>query len=158
MSGIVQRFIRDDLSPEQGWRLIDWCIERGGDEFSFRIMGLGDSPSSHEPLTKALTPFHRGTPKRENMTTLAGEETRRPTDTWRLSTESAGVLRQHIADGLFVAPSYSDAGWLEDFTIYRRGEAMLGVVSHEGLVVLRLTEQEHAEFSKLKIESHETAT
>jgi hypothetical protein len=101
MSGIVQRFIRDDLSSEQGWRLIDWCIERGGDEFSFRIMGLGDSLSSHEPLTNALTPFHRGTPKRENMVTQAGEETGRPTDTWRLSTESAGVLRQHIPDGLF---------------------------------------------------------
>ena len=28
MSAFVQRFIRDDLSPEQGWRLIDWCIER----------------------------------------------------------------------------------------------------------------------------------
>jgi len=92
------------------------------------------------------------------MTTLAGEETRRPTDTWRLSTESADVLRQHVADGLFVAPSHSMAGWLEDFTIYRRGEVMLGVVSHEGLVVLRLTEQEHGEFSDLKIESHETAT
>ncbi len=35
---------------------------------------------------------------------------------------------------------------------------MLGVVSHEGHVVLRLTEQEHAEFRELKIESYETAT
>ena len=158
MSAIVQRFVRDDLSPEQGWRLIEWCIERGGDEFSFRLMGLGDSPSSHKPLTNALTSFHRGTPKRENMATLAGEEVRRPTATWRLSTESAGVLRQHIADGLFVAPSYSMADWCEDFTIYRRGEVMLGVVSHEGLAVVCLTEQEHGEFSQLKIESHETAT
>ncbi len=158
MNAIIQRFIRDDLSPEQGWRVIDWCIERGGDEFSFRLMGLGDPPSSHEPLTNALKSFHRGTPKRENMATLAGEETRRPTDTWRLSTESVGVLRQHIADGLFAAPSYSVAGWFEDFTIYRRGEVMLGVVSHEGLVVLRLTERERGEFSELKIESHETPT
>ena len=158
MSVIVQRFIRDDLSPEQGWRVIDWCIERGSDEFSFRLMGLGDSPSSHEPLTNALKSFHRGMPKRENMTTLAGEESRHPTDTWTLSNESVGVLRRHIADGLFVAPSYSAEGWFEDFTIYRRGEVILGVVSHEGLVVLRFTEQDHAEFSKLKIESHETAT
>ena len=158
MSAIVQRFVRDDLSPEQGWRLIEWCIERGGDEFSFRTLSLGDSPDSHEPLTNALASFHRGTPKRENMTTLAGEEARRPTDTWKLSTESAGVLRQHIADGLFVAPSYSMAGWFEDFTIYRRGKVMLGVVSHEGLVILCLTEQEHGEFSTLKVESHETAT
>jgi hypothetical protein len=58
----------------------------------------------------------------------------------------------------FVAPSYSDAGWLEDFAIYRCGEVILGVVSHEGLVVLRLTEREQGEFSDLKIESHETAT
>jgi hypothetical protein len=158
MSAIVQRFIRDDLSPEQGWRLVEWCIEQGGEEFSFRTMSLGDSPASHEPLTNALTSFHRGAPKRENMTTPAGEEARRPTETWRLTTESATVLRQHIADGFFAAPSYSTAGWFEDFTIYRRGEVMLGVVSHEALVVLRLTEQEHREFLELKIESHGTAT
>ncbi len=89
---------------------------------------------------------------------LAGEGVRRPTNTWRLSAESAGALRQHIADGLFAAPSYSTGGWFEDFTIYRRGEIMLGVVSHEGLIVLRLTEREHREFSELSIESHETAT
>jgi hypothetical protein len=158
MSAIVQRFIRDELSPEQGWRLIEWCIERGGEEFSFRTMSLGDSSASHVPLINALTSFHRGTPKRENMTTLAGEESRGPTETWRLTTESAAVLRQHIADGFFAAPSYSVAGWFEDFTIYRRGEVILGVVSHEGLVVLCLTEQEHGEFSELKIESHETTT
>ena len=158
MSAIAQRFIRDDLSLEQGWRLIAWCIERGGDEFSFRIMSLGDSLSLHETLTTALTSFHRGMPKRENMTTLAGEDARRPTDTWRLSTESVGVLRQHIVDGLFAAPSYSIAGWFEDFTIYRRGEVMLGVVSHEGAVVLHLTEQERRELLELKIESYETAT
>jgi hypothetical protein len=156
MSAIVQRFIRDDLLPEQGWRLIEWCIEQGGDEFSFRTMSLGNSPTSPEPLTNALTSFHRGTRKRENMTTLAGEEARRPTETWKLTAESAAVLRQHLADGFFTAPSYSMAGWFEDFTIYRRGEVMLGVVSHEGVVVLCLTEQEHGEFSELKTGSHET--
>jgi hypothetical protein len=157
MSAIVQRFIHDALSPEQGWRLIEWCIERGGDEFSFQTMSLGYSPASHEPLTNALTAFHRRTPKRTNMTTLAREESRRPTATWGLTNVSAAVLRQHVVDGFFAAPSYSAAGWFEDFTIYRRSEVMLGAVSHEALVVLCLTEQEHGELSELKIESHETA-
>jgi hypothetical protein len=157
MNSIVQRFIRDDLSREQGWRIIDWCIERGGDEFSFQLMGLAVSHSLHEPLTNSLKSFHRGTPQRENMTTLAGKPTRRATETWTLSRESAGVLRHQIANGLFTGPSYSADGWIEDFTIYRRGEVMLGVITHEGFVVVRLTEQEHEEFSELKIESHETA-
>ncbi len=94
---------------------------------------------------------------RENMTTLVGEEVRRPTKVWKLSPESAAVLRQHIPDGLFAAPSYSLTSWFEDFTIFRCGEVMLGVVSHEALVVLCLTEQEHKEFLESKIESHETA-
>jgi len=157
MSSITQRFIRDQLSPEQGWRLIEWCIKRGGDEFSFRSMSLGDSPAPHEPLTNALKPFHRRTPKRKNTTTLVGKEAQRPTVTWRLTTESAAVLRQHVAGGLFAAPSYSMAGWFEDFTIYRRSEIMLGVVSHERLIALHLTNQEHGEFSELKIASHESA-
>src|SRR5262245_53859069 len=148
MSAITQRFVRDEISRERGWRLIEWCIGRGGEEFTFQSMSLGDSPASREPLTDALASFHGGTSKRENMTTLAGEEARCPTETWRLTAESAAVLRQHIADGFFAAPSYSTAGWFEDFTIYRRGEVMLGVVSHEGLVVLCLTEQEHREVSE----------
>ena len=158
MSAIAQRFIRDELSPEQGWRLIGWCIERGGEEFSFRPMSLGDSPALQETLHERAHIISSGRPERESMTTLVGEEARRPTETWRLTTESTAVLRQHVVDGFFAAPSYSTAGWFEDFTIYRRGEVMLGIVSHEGLVVLCLTDQEHGEFSELKIESHETAT
>lgn len=157
MSAIAQRFVRDDLSLEQGWRLIEWCIQRGGDEFSFRALGFNDFPSSHEPLRKALTSFYRGKPQRDNMTKVATEQGRRPTDTLRLTTESAAVLRRHVVDGWFAGPSYSEAGWFEDFTIYRCGEVMLGVISHEGLVVLRLAEQEHEQFSELKIKSYETA-
>ncbi|HXI68860.1 MAG TPA: hypothetical protein VNN22_00735 [Verrucomicrobiae bacterium] len=159
MSATTRRFIRaDDLTHEQGWRLIDWCAERGGDEFSVQFMCLdGERPTSHGQLRSALAPFHRGTPKRERVTTMAGEESRRPTDTWGLCADSAAHLRRHVSDGIFLSPSYAAAGWFEDFIIYRHGEIMLGVVNHEGLVVLCLSEQEHHELSNLKIESYETA-
>lgn len=159
MSAIVQRFIREDLPQERGWSLIEWCLKRQGEEFSLQFMCLdGEPPTLHTQLRNDLTPFQRGTPKREHLTTLAGEEPRRATDTWSLCADSLVALRHHVSDGLFTAPSYTATGWFEDFTIYRQGEIMLGVVSHEQLIGLRLTEREHREFSELKIESHETAT
>jgi hypothetical protein len=155
MSAIVQRFIHEDLSLEQGWDLIEWCLERGGNEFSLQLMSLdGELPSSHERLKSALAPFHRGTPKRENVTTKAGRASRPSTGIWSLCSDSVAALRHHVANGLFTAPSYVTTGWFENFTIYRHGEIMLGVVSHEGLVVLHLAGRE---LSELKIESHETA-
>ena len=156
MRVIVQRFIREALSPEHGWGLIEWCRVRGGDEFSLRLMSLdGASPDAHAQLKSALLPFHRGTPKREKVTAMAAQKPRHAIDTWSLCPDSAAVLRYHIAGGLFTAPSYAATGWVEDFTIYHAGEIMLGLISHEGLVVLRLTKPE---ISELNIESHETAT
>jgi hypothetical protein len=155
---IVERFVRSaDVVPEQGWQIVMWCIEHGGDEFSLNFMRSGNEPaSSHEGLRAALVPFYRGTSRREHLTVLDGAKSRDLTDTWRCNADSVGILRPYFSNGLLAAPSYPTTGWFEDFTVYRHGEIMLGVVSHEEICVLRVTAPEYREFSELKIKSHET--
>ncbi|HEV2692151.1 MAG TPA: hypothetical protein VG347_04580 [Verrucomicrobiae bacterium] len=145
MSSTAQRIIRcPDLAREQGWKLVEWCAAQRGEEFSIRFMHSGGEPSAaQERLTGILAPFYCGCLDRENLTTPGGRPTRRPTGIWRLNPESMAVLHAHISDEIFATPSYSTAGWFEDFTIYRHKKIMLGVCSHEGALVLGLTEQEH---------------
>jgi hypothetical protein len=155
----VQRFVRaGDLTLERAWQLIEWCAERGGNEFSIRLMGLGgQSASAHARFQAALSGFHRGEAKREQVTNLPGSKSRNPTNIWQCCPESIEALRECFPNGVFAPPSYTTEGWFEDFTIYRRGEIMLGVVNHEEVTLLLLTDREHQELSELKIMSHETA-
>src|SRR4051794_38279880 len=102
MHSTIQRFVHtDDLTAENGRRLLEWCVARGGDEFTIRFMGLGDTPGLHEKLKGALAPFHLGSAKREHSTTLAGDEPRRLAENWRLCPDSIALLHHHLAEGLF---------------------------------------------------------
>lgn len=153
---VVERSLRaSDITSRTGRQIIDWCIERGGDQFSFSIIGV-DSPDSHEALLADLASFYDGKHERENTTTYEGDAVRRPTDTWRFTRESVTALEHYIPGGVFAEPSYSRDWWVEDFTIYRRGEMMLGVVSHEDHVFVRLREPEIAAFSDLVMPQDQT--
>ena len=44
---------------------------------------------------------------------------------------------------------------MEDFTIYRRGEMLLGVITHEEWACLYLAEAEWLRFGQLEICTHE---
>ena len=154
MSIVERSFRASDTTPAREREMIGWCIDRGGDQFSFSIVGIG-SASSHQPLLDDLAAFYDGEHEREHMTTYAGDGARRR-DTWRLSRDSVAALEGHIAGGVFAEPVYSADWWVEDFTVYRRGEIMLGVVSHEDYVLVRATELEVAEFSELMPQDHTT--
>jgi len=54
--------------------------------------------------------------------------------------------------GVFDSPAGPDR-WREDLTIYRQGELVIGLVSHEQEGVLRLTPQEHGVVAGLDIRS-----
>ncbi len=71
---------------------------------------------------------------------------------WTLSAESLPLLLRFLPHGLFRWPP-GPAGWLEDLTVYRAGELVLGIVTHEAEGVLRLTPAEHAEVALLGIET-----
>jgi hypothetical protein len=155
MSLVERSFRASDITPARGRQMIDWCIDRGGDQFSFSIIGI-DSPDSHQPLLDDLASFYDGKYERENTTAYGGDAMRRATDTWRLSTASVAALGQHVPDGVFAEPPSSANWWVEDFTVYRRGDILFGVVSHEDYVFERLSDPEMTAFSKSVMPLDET--
>ncbi|MEO7359650.1 MAG: hypothetical protein ABI120_04930, partial [Gemmatimonadaceae bacterium] len=75
---------------------------------------------------------------------------------WTYNAHSLTRLLSFLDSGLFHCPAGPD-GWLEDLTIYRRGELALGIVSHEQAGALRLTAQEHADVARLGVSTTPTA-
>jgi hypothetical protein len=69
---------------------------------------------------------------------------------WTYNEESLERLLSFVDSGLFHWPAGPD-GWFEDLTVYRHGELLLGLVSHEREGVLRLTSQELVEVAALDI-------
>jgi hypothetical protein len=67
---------------------------------------------------------------------------------WTLTSESTAALRSWLPKGILYCYVPSDA-WLEDLILYRRGLMMLGVISHEGEGVLRVSAPERDELLAL---------
>lgn len=60
---------------------------------------------------------------------------------WGLNSASLAALRDFLTGDIFTC-EIGAGGWLEDLTLYRRGELMLGIVSHESEGILRVTHEE----------------
>jgi hypothetical protein len=67
---------------------------------------------------------------------------------WQLTDHSVAALRTFLPGGLFTNV-VDPAGWLEDPIVYRNGEPMLGVVTHEQEGLLRATAEELRELETL---------
>lgn len=153
------RYVRDaDFWPgTRTWRLVEWCAARGIDEFSLAFMSAGVKLGPDlEAADNRLHPFSRGKAERMLMSVPLGQSQIQPTEVWSYSPESLVVLTQLFPGGLFEYPSGPfPEEWLEDPAFYRRGELMLGVVSHEGEGIMDLTSLEWAEFSAAGFCSHD---
>ena len=77
----------------------------------------------------------------------------RDTQLWTLNAGSIGALRETLPGGLFEYDPLHDA-WFEDPVIYRDGELLLGVLSHEAFAVLRVTDLEAALLAGAGFPSH----
>lgn len=146
------RYIRDDgVEPEQTPALLRWLVARGADEFSVTVMALEDM---HAPFADAfedeLEEFEKADAVRMLPSSSLGEEPKRSVRLWALDEESLPIVLSYLEDGLFELAPGPD-GWLEDFAIFRKGELVLGIVSHEREGVLRLTAREHEEVAKLGV-------
>ena len=159
MSPLVDRFIMaGDVTPEQTWRLVDWCAEHGADEFTLAMLLMDNSPAPFlDGVTAALKRFERVPAPRKAVTVWADESAVQTTRLWDLTPESIAVLKGLFPNGLFAAPSYQEVGWLEDPTLYRDAQMMLGIVSHEHEGVLTLTDLEHVHVAALGIPTRESS-
>ena len=142
---LEDRFISArDVTADASLRLLAWLLERGADAFTVVVMAIhGEAAPVADAFEDALAPFA--------LPPGDAHEMRR----WALTPESLAALRPFVADGLFVC-TVGPAGWLEDLAVYRRGARVLGVDTHEGEAVLRLTPEEHAEVRALGVASTES--
>ena len=145
--------VRGPLGPA----LLRFLLECGADEFSITVMALHDTQAPFaDAFEDELEPYALPLAPRRTIGAPAPTGLVRPIRLWTLNAASLERLISFLDDGLFLSPPGPD-GWLEDLAIYRRGELVFGIVSHEQEAVLRLTAAEHAEVAVLGIPTALTA-
>lgn len=145
---IVRYFAKSDVPPEESWRLLDWCAKNGADEFTISGMVAGSEGRKSAAFFASLAPFERTEAPRRRLSAPTADEFVRPTPLWTLSAEPIALLRRAMVDGVF---DYNAGGdpWLEDLAVYRQGEFMMGVITHEDGGVLRITPAEVAALDRM---------
>ena len=139
---LVTRFFSfDDLSPDQAWGLLEWCRLHEADAFTISALVTGSESSAMHSLFQELKPDELPPAPRRLLTAPSREQFVREVPLWRLSDRTVGLLRQAMPNG-FATREYVVDLWLEDITVYRATEFMMGVLSHENGGVLRVTELE----------------
>ena len=152
------RYVSDRrLHGDRGPRLLRYLLERGADEFSVRVMTLQDLQAPFaDAFEDELGPYERQMARRRALSGSTPADFVRPVRLWTLNEATVERLLSFLDEGLFHSPAGPD-GWLEDLAIYRRGELVLGLLSHEREGVLRLSHEEHAQVAALGIPSGATA-
>lgn len=148
------RFIAaDGLPPAAVSRFLRWLLSAGADEFTVTVMGIQGEVAAHaDAFEDALAPFVLELARRRVLVGADGAGSTREVRLFAFSEASLAALLPFVARGLFhSAPG--PAGWLEDFVVYRGGELVFGVVTHEQEGTLRLTAAEHADVAGLGVES-----
>lgn len=153
----VRYVFEHGLRGDRGPRLLRYLLEHGADEFSVRVMTLQDVQAPFaDAFEDELGPYERAMATRRVLTASTPADFVRPVRLWTLNEATVERLLSFLDEGLFHSPAGPD-GWLEDLTIYRGGELVLGLVSHEREGVLRLSHDEHPQVAALGIPSEATA-
>jgi hypothetical protein len=147
----VRYVFEHGLRDERGPRLLRYLLDRGADEFSLTVMALqGVSAPFADAFEDELGPFERPAERRRVVYDADGMDLSRSVRLWTLNDDSLAKLLTFLDSGVFRWPAGPD-GWLEDLTLYRRGDLVLALVSHEQEGVLRLTRDELADVAALDI-------
>jgi hypothetical protein len=155
---LVKRYlIPSEFMREESWRLLEWCKQRGADEFTIdrQLKDAVIGPRNWTDFEIIAEPFSRGVKKRECMTGRTADELVRDTEVWELNQVTAGALTMALPGGLL---DYEprEGGWFEDPILYRAGGLMLGVLSREAFAVLRVSGSEVNELAEAGFSSHES--
>lgn len=132
-------------------RLLGWLLEHGADELTVTVMALaGESALVADGFEDALAPFALPIARRRVPGAHPSAELTREVRLWAFTAESLSALDGFLPGGIFEHETGPE-GWLENFTLYRAGELLLGVITHEREGVLRLTAAEHDELEAMGI-------
>ena len=147
---LVERHVfHDDLGAAGAERLFLWCQERGADTFTVSVIGAEPGITfAAASLEERLTPF-RVDPRRVRAIPAPepGSSWTNPSQLWVFNAETMAVLRGCFPRGLLTYFPENGA-WFEDPCLYRGGELMLGVISHEGEAVLRIEARQQLELDQ----------
>ena len=133
-----------DYTPELAWRLCAWCREQGAQDFALEIIGTAPAgDAAYEELERPLRAVVLPGAQRERLTARPGQPFVRESELWALTPESLAALPAMFPRGPFDYPFGVEA-WCEDLTLYRDGELLLGIISHEDWGLLRLSDLEVA--------------
>jgi hypothetical protein len=136
---------KEDISPEQSWRLVAWCMANGADEFTIDgITSEGASITIFEEFDKVVGAYRRPSALRRHLSAPTADELVRLTELWTLNQTSLAALERALPDGLFTY-NFGLESWFEDLVLYRQGELVLGVITHESEGVLRVTPLQRAD-------------
>ena len=154
----VKRYlVPSEFAPADTWRLVEWCRQRGADEFT--VDRLGSDPAVARSIwrlfEKNIEPFAVGEETRERMSGRTADDLRRPTQIWQLNQHTIEALQRALPGGLLEYEPH-EPGWFEDPILYRNKQLMLGVLSHEAFAVLRLSEDEADELANAGFKSHDS--
>jgi hypothetical protein len=142
---ITRHLFESDLSAEQAWQLLDWCLAHGASEFSVDRAAIEDTPApACDAFEAALAPWSRGVQRRRvvaNPTTCDRSDN---VHVWALNAETVAVLRAFGPEHLFTYELDMARGWLEDPVVWRDEQVMLAIISHEQEGLLRVTPEEVA--------------
>jgi hypothetical protein len=136
------------------WRIVDWCLREGANEFTLSVYGFDGVQSAQRrfaQIKELLRPYECSAAKRRKPAGYIWKDAEE-TPLWRLTSESVEVLKRNR---LFnsKARKLIEQGEVGDFCLYRNEEPMLAVFkeqAYEICVILRpeevkLFQQDHLE-------------
>lgn len=145
----------DEVSTEDSARLLEWCHQAGADEFSLSIVEVEDAGKDRVvTIEQELAAFERDPATREGLMAMEGEERMRPVPLWSLTPASIRQLQKVLPDGVLSYGDWSEPAWCENLCVYRKSVLMLGIVTHEHLGIVRVTQSEKEALEVLGIRFH----
>lgn len=144
----------DEVTPQQGWNLLDWCVVRGANEFTLESLVSPTESERMKAFHAALSGHTLTAAPRRRLMAPSGQEFTRPVPRWRLDTFTIAHLRAALPMGI-ASREYDVDLWLEDLTVYRDSEFLMGVLSHENRGVVRGTNQDIADLRRAGFPLHE---
>lgn len=144
------------LGVKESWRLARWCAEHGADEFTVRVLCAEGQGTRADQFEDTFDDRFVATDLRRVVTT-AGDEPARHLRLWRLDEAALQALHAFLPDGLFTH-RVDPHGWLEDPMLFRDGQLMLGVVTHQREGMVRVTTDELRELERIGFDFSPEAT
>ncbi len=136
---ITLHLFAEDYPRLKSWQLIQWCKVHGADEWTVTAISVkGAASGLFDRFDETMTSFRLADAPRRHLTAYRNALFIRTAELWKLTSASLAALQEFLSEGIFMNRSGAD-GWFEDLILYRQGELMLGVVSHEGEGILRVT-------------------